>query len=145
MSYIKLIRGVPETYTIDQLRRDNPNISFPKSVPESVLADYDVYRVVEEAKPSFESFDPVTHQVSQADPVLENGAWVRKWVMAERSADKIAEDVRSLRNQLLADSDWTQVADAPVDQAAWATYRQALRDIPEQNGFPDNVTWPVAP
>lgn len=145
MSYIKLIHGVPATYTIDQLRRDNPNISFPKNVPESVLADYDVYPVVNEAKPSFESFDPVTHQVSQADPVLENGAWVRKWVMVERSADKIEADVRSLRDDLLMKSDWTQVADAPVDQAAWATYRQALRDIPDQAGFPENVTWPVAP
>ena len=53
--------------------------------------------------------------------------------------------VRTKRNKLLASSDWTQVADAPVDQSAWATYRQALRDITEQNGFPNEVTWPVEP
>ena len=52
---------------------------------------------------------------------------------------------RSQRDILLTTSDWTQVADAPVDQAAWATYRQALRDVPSQAGFPDNVTWPVKP
>ena len=45
----------------------------------------------------------------------------------------------------LTESDWTQVADAPVDQAAWATYRQALRDIPSQAGFPNEVTWPTEP
>jgi hypothetical protein len=45
----------------------------------------------------------------------------------------------------LAASDWTQVADTPVDRAAWATYRQALRDVPDQTGFPDAVAWPVAP
>ena len=56
-----------------------------------------------------------------------------------------AEEVRESRDRLLDESDWTQVADAPVDQAAWATYRQALRDIPQQPGFPENVTWPVAP
>jgi hypothetical protein len=55
------------------------------------------------------------------------------------------EFVRSHRDQLLKDCDWTQVADAPVDQAAWATYRQALRDIPQQEGFPENVTWPESP
>ena len=56
-----------------------------------------------------------------------------------------AEQVRAERDRLLAESDWTQVADAPVDQAAWATYRQALRDIPQQAGFPENVTWPEEP
>ena len=53
--------------------------------------------------------------------------------------------VRSTRNAKLTQSDWTQVADAPVDQAAWATYRQALRDIPSQAGFPNEVTWPTEP
>lgn len=37
------------------------------------------------------------------------------------------------------------VADAPVDQAAWAVYRQALRDVPQQEGFPENIVWPESP
>ena len=53
--------------------------------------------------------------------------------------------LRMLRDGMLSSSDWTQVADAPVDKAAWATYRQALRDIPSQAGFPNEVTWPVEP
>jgi hypothetical protein len=59
--------------------------------------------------------------------------------------EALAEEVRAKRDRLLAESDWTQVADAPVDQTAWATYRQALRDIPDQQGFPENVEWPVKP
>jgi len=55
------------------------------------------------------------------------------------------EEVRVKRDRLLAASDWTQVADAPVDHAAWAVYRQALRDVPQQAGFPANVVWPVKP
>jgi hypothetical protein len=46
---------------------------------------------------------------------------------------------------LLTASDWTQVADAPVDKAAWATYRQELRDISAQTGFPATVVWPTQP
>jgi hypothetical protein len=46
---------------------------------------------------------------------------------------------------LLKESDWTQVADAPVDQSAWADYRQALRDVPQQSGFPQEVVWPTKP
>ena len=56
-----------------------------------------------------------------------------------------AEEIRFERDRLLVASDWTQVADAPVNQAAWAEYRQALRDIPEQEGFPENVVWPTKP
>ena len=59
--------------------------------------------------------------------------------------DRKAAEVRAERNAKLAASDWTQVADAPVDKAAWAAYRQALRDITAQAGFPLTVDWPVAP
>lgn len=56
-----------------------------------------------------------------------------------------AAEVRNERNRLLAESDWTQVADAPADKAAWSTYRQALRDITTQEGFPSSVTYPEKP
>ena len=56
-----------------------------------------------------------------------------------------AKSVRQTRSDKLADCDWTQVADSPVDKTAWATYRQALRDITAQSNFPWNVTWPDAP
>lgn len=56
-----------------------------------------------------------------------------------------AHRVRVDRNLRLQASDWTQLADAPVDKDAWAVYRQALRDIPDQEGFPWNVQWPEQP
>jgi len=64
---------------------------------------------------------------------------------ANNLLDRQKEIIRDKRNELLASSDWTQVIDAPVDQAAWKTYRQALREIPSQAGFPNEVTWPVQP
>jgi len=63
----------------------------------------------------------------------------------ERALEQEAEEVRTQRDALLSQSDWTQVPDAPVDQSAWATYRQALRDLPEQEGFPQEVVWPQIP
>jgi len=56
-----------------------------------------------------------------------------------------ATNVRSTRTQLLKDSDWTQLTDSTADKAAWATYRQALRDVPSQSSFPWDITWPDAP
>ena len=57
----------------------------------------------------------------------------------------LATQARAKRNALLTASDWTQVADAPVDQTAWATYRKTLRDITDQEGFPETIVWPVEP
>lgn len=54
--------------------------------------------------------------------------------------------IRQQRNALLASSDWTQAADVPqAIKDLWAAYRQALRDIPQQQGFPANVIWPQKP
>lgn len=55
------------------------------------------------------------------------------------------DDIRTTRNSFLSESDWTQMSDAPltdVERAAWAVYRQALRDVPQQFVDPDDVVWP---
>ena len=53
--------------------------------------------------------------------------------------------LRQSRDSLLSKCDWTQVPDAPVDQAAWAAYRQELRDLPNKTDDPINVVWPSTP
>jgi hypothetical protein len=93
-----------------------------------------------------------------------NGRWFTKYVLGpiftdtpeataaeQEAAYKAMKDaeqakiVRDQRTQKLKDCDWTQLADSPVDKAVWATYRQALRDVPTQAGFPWTVVWPDAP
>lgn len=96
---------------------------------------------------------PTRYQVAFADGVEQiDGSWFTKYSVADMDAEAIAatdaaqaKAVREDRNKRLAESDWTQLADAPVDSAVWATYRQALRDITAQSGFPWEVTWPDAP
>lgn len=59
-----------------------------------------------------------------------------------------ADEARTQRDKLLEETDWTQVLDAPIDAAtreAYRAYRQALRDLPEQDGFPGTITWPELP
>jgi hypothetical protein len=54
--------------------------------------------------------------------------------------------VREQRDRLLTETDWTQAADIPqATKDKWAPYRQALRDVPDQAGFPFDVVWPVKP
>lgn len=60
----------------------------------------------------------------------------------------LAGEMRRQRDALIASCDWTQMPDAPLPaatKALWAAYRQALREVPEQAGFPTMISWPVAP
>jgi len=150
--FVKITNGVVDQfpYTVGQLRKDNPNTSFPKEVPDHILKSFGVFPVEHEIAPSF---DHKTQRVETAAfPTLVSGHWVLSKTVVDKTpeqyeADKAsaASSVRSERNKKIASSDWTQLADAPVDKAVWATYRQALRDIPEQAGFPWNVQWPEMP
>jgi len=57
-----------------------------------------------------------------------------------------ADSIRNQRNMLIAQTDWTQANDVPeATKTKWAAYRQALRDVPQQAGFPNNITWPTSP
>lgn len=53
--------------------------------------------------------------------------------------------IRHQRDQLLLACDWTQVADSTADKTTWATYRQALRDLPKQNKDPKKIIFPTQP
>ena len=91
--------------------------------------------------------------------ILTDGTWVAPVIytpsaeeLAARAEAQLAAtkealsaSVRIERNAKLAASDWTQINDSTADKAAWATYRQALRDISAQAGFPATVAWPTQP
>jgi len=76
----------------------------------------------------------------------ELDAWTaNKAVWDAGEDDRQADSVRKDRNARLVATDWTQIADSTADKSAWASYRQALRDVPSQAGFPQTVTWPQEP
>jgi hypothetical protein len=79
---------------------------------------------------------------------IENG--LEAWIAAAKSAEyeKLATELREKRDELLKKSDWTQTVDAPLSAeeiTAWQEYRQALRDIPQQEEFPYSITYPIKP
>jgi hypothetical protein len=111
------------------------------------------------------------YQYSQRDGVEQiDGKWYTKYILGPVFTDRAASEgqpaqtaaeqetaykamkdaeqatnVRRQRTEKLKDCDWTQIADSTADKTAWATYRQALRDITGQAGFPWAVTWPETP
>lgn len=125
-----------------------PNTSMPQQLSEELINEFGGDVVLEGPQAQ-----PTRYQVGFRDGVEQiNGKWYTKYSVADMEQEAIAakdaeqaKSARDQRNTKLKDSDWTQVADAPVDKTAWATYRQALRDITAQEGFPWTIDWPVNP
>lgn len=137
-------------YTLGKLRQDNPNTSFPKNPTDQQLADFNVFRVERTEQPSY---NEATQKCQELNPTLQSGKWVQVWSIVSLSAEEQtqrtqdrADQIRDERNYKLSATDWTQGKDiADQVSTAWTTYRQALRDLPAQEGFPWNVTWPEIP
>jgi len=135
--------------TDSQLRADNPNTSFPQVLTPEIIDSFGYDPVLEGPQPTL--IPP--YQYAQRDGVVEvNGQWFTHYIaVTPDDEQKAAMDatqatnVRADRNRRLAECDWTQLPDAPVDHATWAAYRQALRDVSSQPGFPWNVQWPSQP
>tara|TARA_Y100000015_G_scaffold41841_1_gene48457 strand:- start:50 stop:532 length:483 start_codon:yes stop_codon:yes gene_type:complete len=147
--------------TISQFKASYPNTSFPKVITADILDGFGYDPVLNGA----EATVTPPYGVSTRDGVEQiKGQWFTKFVAGpvftdndDATADEqetayraqvdadAANRIRTERDQKLADTDWTQLADSSADTAAWATYRAALRDLPTTKGFPHNVTWPTEP
>lgn len=145
MTYAKIENGAVAEYPVyeGEIRLRYPNVSFPSPfvAPEGYVPVADV------VPPAYD----YRKNVTEGTPLLVDGVWTRNWVVADASEEEIAQrteaqwtSVRNQRNAKLAACDWTQLPDANVDAAAWAAYRQELRDITNQPD-PFNIVWPQEP
>jgi hypothetical protein len=132
-----------------EFRAMHPDTGFPQVLTADILDSFG-------ADPIFEGpqAQPTRYQTAYRDGVVcdDKGRWFTKYSVADMDhGAKAALDAqqaasqRAERNRRIAECDWTQVADSPVDKQAWAVYRQALRDLPSQAGFPWDVVWPTQP
>jgi len=148
--YVKVTNGVVEKYpySIGDLRKDNFNVSFPKSPSADTLAQWGVYPVINTPEPNY---NPATQRIVWGTPVLVNGQWTHTWeivVLTTEEQQIIRQskesDIRNERTRLLAETDWRFRSDMNPSQE-WIDYCQALRDVPSQAGFPWDVQWPTKP
>lgn len=114
---------------------------------------------------TFEGKKEEVKYVARFNDVAETGKWVYQQIVSGNFDGQIVdvpegvdvytglpppdtsrEDNQRKRNTLLAATDWTQMPDIPqATKDLWQPYRQALRDVPQQAGFPDNIVWPTPP
>jgi hypothetical protein len=145
-------RATGAVVTDSQFRAENPNTSFPQVLTPEIIEDFGYDPVLEGPQPTL--IPP--YQYAQRDGVVEvNGQWFTHYIAVTPDADqKAAMDaaqgdvVRTERNSRLAACDWTQLIDSPLDpdgRGAWQLYRETLRMVPQQQGFPWTIEWPPQP
>lgn len=141
--YVKAENGevIKFPYSVEDLKSENPNVSFPANMSSEILASYNVYPVFEERNNA--ATDLKTEQITE-NIVFEDGAWKQKYNKVSLPEEEAAQRVRNHRDSLLRRTDWTALSDVTMS-TEMSTYRQALRDITTQEGFPYDVTWPSKP
>lgn len=141
-------------------RAANPNISMPRVWNQNVLDALNIEAVLEAPKPDAGPYQTVVRNGVVKDA---KGNWVTAWEVRDMFSDdeestkaekeaayqagldaEAAKAVRAERDRKLAETDWMALSDVTMS-AEMATYRQALRDITAQAGFPHSITWPVKP
>ena len=166
MLFVEVATGTPKTKV--QLRQENKHMSLPEAWTDATLEALGVARVTKTTAP-----DVGEWQVAVKDGVEQvDGVWQEKWVTQEMFTEytetdedgvetavtvqdqkdaKVAADnaaleatERATRDDLLKATDHYGLSDVPMTDAMTA-YRQALRDVPQQVGFPQTITWPTKP
>lgn len=145
--YVYVAEDGQQTYplTLTDLRFMRPDVSFPAQISDDDAASFGFYAVQETPAPEGQ------FQTLERSAALIDGTWVEQWSITSWTQEQIDAAteaqwtaIRTERNKRLADSDWTQLPDAPADKTVWAAYRQELRDVTSQTD-PFNIVWPVAP
>ena len=155
------VRSSGELKSQGEIRKLNPNVSLPKVWNSNVYDTLGIDPVFETPKPDTTGdYKVVVRDGAEQDA---NSNWVQKWVEQDMFADtddatkaeqeaayqalvdaEAAKSVRADRDERLAKTDWMGMSDVTMS-ADWATYRQGLRDVPAQSGFPHTITWPSEP
>ena len=172
--YAKINGGTVEKfpYSFGDLRKDNPNVSFPRNITQSIRQrygmqsvftvddpsyDFTTQKIVEATTPTRETNGVYTEEDAPLPNMVGESIYTGRWVLDKTVVDMTAEDIaandeitaaanRTKRNELLAATDYFALTDVTMD-AAMTSYRQALRDISTHENFPylTDEDWPVAP
>lgn len=140
-------------YSVFQFRKDFPRVSIPGislvDVDQAFLRNNGIYDVKIKNPPLY---NKRTEKLSPIILEKEGNVYYTKYEVVALNQEELNQvreneirEVIQKRNSLLQNSDWSQLPDSPVDKESWKVYRQALRDITLQDGYPFEVIWPSAP
>ena len=139
------IRETGEIVSDSEFRLRHRHTSFPRIIDEPLQEEFGIDQIFDGPQ----NQGPPPYSYTYRDGIEEiDGRWYTKYTIGERDREEIdnqqAKSIRNQRNNLIKESDWRAVSDRELEPE-WKEYRQALRDISKQEGFPHDVKWPVDP
>lgn len=147
-----LNNSVTYPYSIGLLRRDNPSVSFPATMSNAQLAEWNVYPVIDQPQPTI---DTLLEYITEGTPVYSGGDWLQTWVVntyttqeqsnvltqfqnsAAQTAASLFEETNKYITQSLTEG--LELHQDLID------YRTALMDPASLPGYPNQITWPTFP
>jgi len=159
--YVKYVNGQIEQWPYDMvaIKADNPTVAFPNPMDADTLAavkkqfpdetildtpDLSAYNAFPVTVSEAASHNGMVQRPVLSTPVLTDGVWTAEYVIENRPQEQAENIVRENRDGLLKDTDVWALSDRTMTQAQ-KDYRQSLRDVPKQSGFPFSVVWPTKP
>lgn len=143
--YVKITDGIPVPYSLAELQRDHPNVSFPGTFPDALAAEWGLLPLEATPRPEI---NRLIEDVAEGTPELVDGTWTQVWTVAPLSQEEAELRIRTERDRRLAACDWVVIRAKELGQSVpidWFTYRGDLRQLPDQPGFPFEVVWPTPP
>ena len=143
--YVKITNSTPVPTTLAQLKLDHPTASFPGTFTDALAAEWGLLPLQATPQPEI---NRLTEDLVEGTPELVNGVWTQVWTVMPLPHAEAERRVRSERDRRLAACDWVVIRAKELGQSVpidWFTYRGDLRQVPEQEGFPFGVIWPVPP
>ena len=141
----KFVRHI---HDVEPTQWDADNFCFARRLSEEQAAKFGVTKLQIVTAPYY---NPATQSREEGPAIWSGGIWSQTYVVSDLSDEDVATkyelksiEIRDARDRLIAKSDWTQCADiSAAVKAQWVPYRKALRDVPQQTGFPFSVVWPT--
>jgi hypothetical protein len=140
--HVKITNEEIAIYSIHELMADNPDTSFPDIPTAELLASFDVYACSQALMPTH---DRSTQKCDPGDFVIDGDGYIREWKVTNKPLDEVTNIIRNNRDYLISETDWMTLNDSPTISQEWIDYRQELRDLTSQDGFPYDVVWPIKP
>ena len=141
----KFVRHI---HDVEPTQWDADNFCFARRLTEEQAERFGVTKIQIVTAPYY---NPATQSREEGPAIWSEGIWYQTYVVNDLSDEEAVTkyqlksiEIREARDRLIAETDWTQCAD--ISQATkdkWAPYRKALRDVPQQAGFPFDVIWPT--
>lgn len=132
--YIRLIDGKPQPYSVQQLRSENPQVSFPDRPSLDLLASYDIYPLMRAAPPAH---DPLRESVRMVDPAPVDGVWTQQWEILPLPASTILENMKAARAEAYKTESDPLFFKAQRGEATMDEWSDKVSEIKDRYPYPE--------